>query len=106
VGKSFAYLIPALLLAHTKGERVVISTHTIHLQEQLVKKDLPYLLKTLGFDIEVTLAMGLSNYVCLRHLDELEGEAELIDKFDQWKKQGGSLKRGDLPFSVSPDVAD
>jgi len=106
VGKSFAYLLPSLLLAHTKGERVVISTHTIHLQEQLLKKDLPFLLNALGFDIEVSLAMGLSNYVCLRHLDELEGEKELIEKFDQWKSQGGSLRRSDLPFIVPADVTD
>jgi len=105
VGKSFAYLLPALLLAHTKGERVVVSTHTIHLQEQLVKKDIPYLIKTLGYDIGVSLAMGLSNYVCLKHLDELE-EPQLAEQFDKWKSEGGSLKRGDLPFAVPPEWAD
>ena len=43
VGKSFAYLVPAILAASEQGKKVVVSTHTIHLQEQLLNKDLPFL---------------------------------------------------------------
>jgi ATP-dependent DNA helicase DinG len=108
VGKSFAYLVPALLLAHVKGEKVVISTHTIHLQEQIVKKDLPFLLKALEFNLGFSLAMGLRNYLCLRNLDDWGGEEEkeLKDKVSAWKELGGSLKKGEIPFYIPPDLAE
>jgi ATP-dependent DNA helicase DinG len=65
-GKSLAYLIPAIEL----GERVVVSTDTIALQEQLVKKDLPFLEKALGKPIEYAVAKGKSNFLCPRNLIE------------------------------------
>ncbi|HEV8324799.1 MAG TPA: helicase C-terminal domain-containing protein [Myxococcota bacterium] len=66
-GKSLAYLLPAAVWAKRTGERVVVSTHTIALQEQLVGKDLP-LLARLGVDVEVALVKGRGNYLCLRKL--------------------------------------
>lgn len=80
VGKSYAYLVPAILRCMTSDERVVISTHTIALQEQLVTKDIPLLLETVersggwGVDPAVrkpvvpALVKGRSNYVSLRRL--------------------------------------
>ena len=65
-GKSFGYLIPAL----ETGKRVVISTGTIALQEQLIKKDLPFLQQALGREVPVALAKGRSNYLCDRRLSE------------------------------------
>ncbi len=65
-GKSLAYLIPAIEL----GERVVVSTDTIALQEQLVKKDLPFLEKALDRPIEYAVAKGKSNFLCPRNLIE------------------------------------
>lgn len=65
VGKSFAYLLPALFMAHIHQKKVAIATHTIHLQEQLLK-DLPLLLKTLKWDLSVSLVLGMGNYLCLK----------------------------------------
>lgn len=75
-GKSLAYLVPALLWAQQNNERVVISTHTITLQEQLWERDIPFLLGALGWDVEVALAKGRANYVCLRKWEEGVGGAD------------------------------
>ncbi len=65
-GKSMAYLLPAALWALRNGERTVVSTNTINLQEQLVGKDLPLLRRALGEDLRWTLAKGRGNYVSIR----------------------------------------
>lgn len=79
VGKSLAYLLPALHIAHTEGHITVVSTHTITLQEQLMQKDLPFLSKTLGLDIPVALVKGMGNYLCLRKLYDLVDQASLLN---------------------------
>ncbi|MFH1763379.1 MAG: JAB domain-containing protein, partial [Gemmatimonadota bacterium] len=66
IGKSIAYLLPAALWALRNGERTVVSTNTINLQEQLVGKDLPLLEKTLGQDLRWSLVKGRGNYVSIR----------------------------------------
>lgn len=68
VGKSLAYLIPAILWAGKRGERIVISTHTIALQEQLLNKDLPDLISALDIDIDCTIVKGMHHYLCLSRL--------------------------------------
>src|SRR5690606_22408867 len=69
VGKSFAYLVPAMLAAGgTRDFRVVVSTHTISLQEQLIQKDIPFLQKVTGCDVRPVLVKGRSNYLSLRRL--------------------------------------
>ncbi len=68
VGKSFAYLVPAILRAGETGEKVVIATHTISLQEQLLEKDLPFLSGILPAEFSVVLAKGRRNYLCRRRL--------------------------------------
>ncbi len=70
-GKTFGYLIP-LLLALRKGGRAVVATRTRTLQDQLWKKDLPWLEENLGLRVERALLKGRENYVCLRRLLELE----------------------------------
>lgn len=77
VGKSFAYLVPAMLRAATLGEVVVISTHTIALQEQLIQKDIPLLqsaladvLKPLPHELKPVLVKGRGNYVSIRRLEQ------------------------------------
>ena len=65
-GKSLAYLIPALARALTTGEKVLVSTATLTLQEQLVGKDLPFLRQWLPWDFEAVLLKGRANYVSLR----------------------------------------
>jgi DNA polymerase-3 subunit epsilon/ATP-dependent DNA helicase DinG len=65
-GKSLAYLLPAVQFAVATGRRVVVSTNTINLQDQLVQKDLPTLAAALPFPFRVALVKGRSNYLCLR----------------------------------------
>ncbi|MFQ5591119.1 MAG: ATP-dependent DNA helicase [Phycisphaerae bacterium] len=68
VGKSFAYLVPAIEHVLRRGGRVVVSTHTIALQEQLVEKDIPFLRGVLAHDFTAVLVKGRSNYLGLRRL--------------------------------------
>lgn len=76
-GKTMAYLLPAIHWALQNKEKVVISTNTINLQEQLIKKDIPLLQKALDQPFEAVLVKGRGNYVCLRKIDELKSEFDL-----------------------------
>lgn len=71
VGKSFAYLVPAALFSLQNNTRVVVSTNTINLQDQLINKDIPDLRKALNLDISAAVLKGRSNYLCPRRLDLL-----------------------------------
>ncbi len=75
VGKSLAYLIPAILFAVSQSKKAIISTHTINLQEQLTEKDLPMLSAVLGSlpePVKFSYAMlkGRANYLCTRRLQK------------------------------------
>ncbi len=70
-GKSVAYLLPALFWAHENGRRVVISTNTINLQDQLIHKDIPELQKTLPFEVRAAVRKGRSNYLCTRLFQQM-----------------------------------
>ena len=108
-GKSMAYLIPALLWASQEKERTVISTRTINLQEQLMGKDIPFLLKALGLDLRATIVKGMNNYVCLRKLDDVQDELQLfedseageIEKIKAWVDKTKDGTRSDLSFVPS-----
>lgn len=69
VGKSFAYLVPAIHAAITKKCKVLISTYTITLQEQLINKDIPLLASALEIPFTAALAKGRTNFICLRRLE-------------------------------------
>src|SRR6266436_1864311 len=69
VGKSLAYLVPAIFFAVAKKKKAVICTHTINLQEQLIQKDLPMLEKVLlPVEYSFTMLKGRANYLCTRRL--------------------------------------
>src|SRR5262249_37196831 len=69
VGKSFAYLVPAIQAAAGKEDCVVVvSTHTISLQEQLIHKDIPFLQQVMPQKFSAALVKGRSNYLSLRRL--------------------------------------
>jgi ATP-dependent DNA helicase DinG len=70
VGKSFAYLVPSIQFAYTQKTRVVISTNTKNLQEQLFFKDIPQLGKMLPVDFKAALVKGRENYICERRWNE------------------------------------
>jgi ATP-dependent DNA helicase DinG len=118
VGKSFAYLVPALAWAKRNAERTVVSTNTINLQEQLVGKDLPFLRDALADEThEPTFAMlkGWRNYLCLARLGgavaaqksllEPEKQEELMG-IVAWSAHTGDGSLADLPVAPSPEVWD
>ena len=104
-GKSLAYLLPAITWAVQNRQRVVISTNTINLQEQLIHKDLPLLQKALPLRFKPVLIKGRQNYVCLSKVDVLEKEGEFLIETDemaelksilQWAHQTSDGSRSDL----------
>jgi len=112
-GKSLAYLLPAVAWAVQNGERTVISTNTINLQEQLVGKDLPLVSSLLDMPVDWALVKGRGNYVSIRraHLtaatqDTLfpEGREKDVKALTDWlaKTEDGSLS--DLSFSPPEEV--
>jgi ATP-dependent DNA helicase DinG len=117
VGKSFSYLIPAVLAALARKEcRVVVSTHTISLQEQLVRKDIPFLQSVIPQEFSATLVKGRSNYLSLRRLRvgqqralSLLPEPSTVGQLQQigkWSRQTQEGSRSDLPFAPLPAVWD
>ena len=76
-GKSFSYLVAGLLYAYEHDEKVIVSTNTMTLQEQLYHKDLPFLKKVLGYPFSVTISKGRNNYLCLRRFEALKKDTSL-----------------------------
>jgi len=70
-GKSMAYLLPSALWALKNGHRVVISTNTINLQDQLINKDIPDLRSAMGINLSAAVMKGRSNYLCPRRLENV-----------------------------------
>lgn len=117
VGKSLAYLLPALRWAAANGERTVVSTNTINLQEQLVRKDLPFLAQALEGEQEVRFALlkGWRNYLCLLRLaqSKLLGSTLLTDDSSaeleaiaDWAERTVDGSLADLPSPPKPEVWD
>lgn len=118
VGKSFAYLVPALVWARENGERTIVSTNTINLQEQLVGKDLPILARALSTGTHApsfALLKGWRNYVCLSRLEQARaGEGSLFDDERQgelralaaWAERTSDGSLADLPDEPSGDLWD
>lgn len=114
VGKSFAYLVPAIAAAAERGERVVIATHTLALQDQLLRKDVPLLLASLPARFSVVLAKGRNNYVCLRRLGQARADAEellphveereAVRRIAEWAATTADGTRQDLPFDPPRQV--
>ena len=99
VGKSFAYLVPAILAAAESGKKVVVSTHTISLQEQLLGKDIPLLQAVMPQEFSAVLVKGRSNYISLRRLRRGEGprrarRSARPEEFDQLGEIAHVVGRG------------
>src|SRR6266550_906911 len=82
VGKSFAYLLPAIDFAVKHRKRVVISTHTISLQEQLIDKDIPLIQSIYPDEFTAVLVKGRSNYLCQRRLEQARGRQNFLFEHD------------------------
>jgi ATP-dependent DNA helicase DinG len=111
VGKSLAYLIPAFRWVAENDERVVISTATINLQQQLVEKDIPLVCKILGNDPGTMLVKGRGNYLCLNRVREALEETSLFEEEDEelksvasWSKTTATGSRSELPFYPSDEL--
>ena len=127
VGKSFAYLVPAILAtgekpAHTSDDedapprRVVISTHTISLQEQLLTKDIPLLRSVMPTEFTAVLVKGRRNYISLRRMKNALGRAaglfnteeeyEQLRAVEAWSRDTTDGSLADLSFKPMPVVWD
>ena len=106
-GKTLAYLIPAIRWALQNKERVVVSTNTINLQEQLIKKDLPFLQQVLP-KFTAVLVKGRGNYACLRKVNDLSGELDLQSDEEEereelkqligWARSSSDGSKADLTY--------
>ena len=116
MGKSFAYLLPAIDYAVKKKKRVVISTHTISLQEQLIDKDIPLLRAVYPDEFTAVLVKGRSNYLCQRRLAQARGrqgmlfdsarQLESLWTIEEWANQTTDGSLTDLPAVPEPGVWD
>ena len=113
VGKSLAYLVPAVLFAHEQKKKAIISTHTINLQEQLLHKDIPIVKKILPIEFEAALMKGRQNYVCPRRLERaLQSASELFNTTEQadlarladWARTTTDGTLSDLPLEPDPKI--
>ena len=110
-GKSLAYLLPALERAADSGGRVIISTHTLNLQAQLLHQDLPLALSALKSDLQTARAVGRGNYLCRLRLSTAEdftapdlfgGLTDSFSALEDWAHNGGGL-REDAPIPIRQD---
>lgn len=103
IGKSLAYLIPAALWAVQNKSRVVISTNTINLQDQLIAHDIPDLTKVLDLDLRATVLKGRSNYLCPHHLETMRkagpknaAEMRVLAKVLHWIHTSQTGDKGEI----------
>jgi ATP-dependent DNA helicase DinG len=116
VGKSFAYLLPIIDWSVKNKKRVVISTHTISLQEQLIYKDIPLLQSVYPDEFTAILVKGRNNYLCQRRLEqtrrrqdslfETDNQRDSLWMIEEWAGQTTDGSLADLPRSPEPGVWD
>ncbi len=105
-GKTFAYLVPALL----SGKKVVISTGTKHLQDQIYRRDLPLVREALSIPVTTALLKGRANYLCLHRFEQVESDpglngdaADYLERIRDWSR---ITKQGDISeVSAIPEDA-
>jgi ATP-dependent DNA helicase DinG len=117
VGKSLAYLLPAALWAVRNARRVVVSTHTRALQEQLINGDLPVVARVLGelgLPLKYAMLMGADNYLCVQRLTRLRLQPTLVsdeaqrtmETLDEWARTAQTGHRAALPVPVPQNLWD
>ena len=116
IGKSFAYLLPAIKRIVEHGERVIVATNTINLQEQLIEKDIPLLSAVVPDEFSAVLVKGRGNYVSLRRLKlASERQERLFSRreartslhlLEDWAYTTRDGSRSSLPQMPRPEVWD
>jgi len=117
VGKSLAYLLPAALWAATRDRRVIVSTHTRALQEQLLNSELPTAaraMEALGLPLRYAMLMGADNYLCVQRLARLrarpdvvsETGKETLERLDAWMRDAQTGHRSALPELIPQNMWD
>jgi len=113
VGKSFGYLVPAILHAVAQKKKAIVCTHTINLQEQLVEKDLPLLQKVLPVEFSFAMLKGRSNYLCTRRLRKARQQAASLftsseqvelERLWAWSQETNDGSLSDLSEAPDPKV--
>lgn len=113
VGKSFAYLVPAILFAVARKKKAIICTHTINLQEQLIEKDLPLLHQILPVEFQFAMLKGRGNYLCTRRLQKTlqqsdslftSPETAELHRIYEWSKETKDGSLSDLDTEPDPKV--
>ncbi|MGE5391038.1 MAG: ATP-dependent DNA helicase [Deltaproteobacteria bacterium] len=107
VGKSYAYLVPAILWSVNEGKKVVVSTRTRALQQQLVEKDIPEIIRVTGTECRFVEAKGRENYLCWHKFNSIsmgkikidESEMRFIEKILTWTRTTTSGDRKELGIS-------
>ncbi len=114
LGKTLAYLIPAIIHSANHNSRIIVSTFTINLQEQIINKDIPLLTSVIPAECSVVLVKGRGNYLCLRRLARAISRAEslfvesqtanLMQKIRKWAATTDDGSVSDLPFYVPSGI--
>lgn len=113
VGKSLAYLAPAVEMALSEHRKAIVSTHTINLQEQLIEKDIPLLQKVMNKPFKAVLLKGRRNYLCPVRLGGAmagggdlftSSEEEELKQIFEWADETSDGTLADLSFNPSPKV--
>ncbi|MFA5780362.1 MAG: helicase C-terminal domain-containing protein [Elusimicrobiota bacterium] len=109
IGKTLAYIIPFIYWSKENKKRVIISTYTKTLQEQIANKDLPFLQKILPVDFKFALCVGSANYLCMRRLIRyrqlgiFDGEGT-IENIIKWAKDTETGLKFEINFAVSDEI--
>ncbi len=114
VGKSFAYLVPAIEFVGNGGGKILISTFTITLQEQLINKDIPFLAECMSQNFSAVLAKGRSNYICRRRLEYavrrqqglFDGAGTKLAMLNDWVGRTNDGSLSDLGYVPQSSVWD
>lgn len=113
VGKTFAYLVPAILIAKRYNRKAIVSTNTINLQDQIIQKDIPLLEKMFPFKFSSTILKGKNNYVCPHRLEKaFQNSLKLFEDYElaelmriyEWAQKTKDGTLSDIKFKVDFNV--
>lgn len=111
VGKSYGYLLPAVVWAIKNNERIIISTGTINLQQQLCEKDIPMVEKIIGKKVKYILMKGRQNYICKRRLEDavavpelFTDDVDILKSIAEWAESSSTGSKSDLSFMPPENI--